>query len=491
MKERKENKKKNRNPPADSATMFCRCCTICVISKYSKGKTVDIEQDGSPCSDEPKSHHIGNHKADKLSETTADLHVNERLSMIENSKIDVRVLRQYSNTIINELDKDIVKESDTSKAQENPDFKHNLLAVVSQKQELETDTKSVDREIKNINTSDIYGTDYRVWKQQSGAENVKWDYSKELELPSSDLNKDDNDFHSNRNEQEALGFDYKQSHKRNHISFKQTKVQSCKAINIQMRRDPMISNITGYAFLPDSRVLLCDNTNDKIKVLNPSFELTGSVGLKDSPCDIALLNENTAVVTLPGKRQLQYLKVNPKLKKKHVIKLDMPCWAIDIVGEDIFITCHSICGGNGEVRVLDLKGKCKRRVNVQEDESGLFVQPDYLAVCRSSKNIYVSDAKTSVITCLRADGSVIYRFRDEGLTAPEGISIDADGNVIIVSEVTNNVQLVSEDGLKSHTLLTMPNGLNAPQSLGYRKTDNTLIIGCFLNTHILVIKLIN
>ena len=451
-----------------------------MVSKHSQGKTVDIKADGSPFSDEPKSNYEGSYKADKLSERIADL--NERLSIVENNEIDVQVLRQDSNTMISELDKAVVKDLDISKARENPDIKRNFSAAIAEIQKLETDTKSVNREMKNINTSDIYGTDFIVLKHLSGTDNLKWNYSKDSELPSSDSNKDDNDIHSNRNDTGYLGFDYK------HVSFPQAKVQSCKAINIQMQGDPMISNITGYAFLPDSRVLLCDNTNDKIKVLTPSFILAGSVGLKDSPCDIALLNENTAVVTLPRKMQMQYLKVNPKLKKKHVIKLDMPCWGIDIVGEEIYITCHNICGGNGEVRVLDLKGKCKRRI---KDGLDLFIQPDYLAVSRSSKSIYVSDAKTSVITCLRGDGSFIYRFRDEGFTAPAGISIDAEGNLVVVSEVTNTVQLVTADGLKSHTLFTMPNGLSAPQSIGYRKTDNMLIIGCFLNTNILVIKLMN
>ena len=80
---------------------------------------------------------------------------------------------------------------------------------------------------------------------------------------------------------------------------------------IRYNSDIYDPSICGCCFMENGDLVLCDTRNQLIK----TFSNTTSVFLPDCPFDVAALNDNTAVVTLPWLKKLQLITVLPRLQK--------------------------------------------------------------------------------------------------------------------------------------------------------------------------------
>lgn len=91
--------------------------------------------------------------------------------------------------------------------------------------------------------------------------------------------------------------------------FSRLKVENKSRVHIKLRDDINSPCILGCVVLPDGQVVLCDNKNNKLKLLSKAFTLKGSLTLTGSPWDISVVNDSTVIVTLPNMCQLQYIAV--------------------------------------------------------------------------------------------------------------------------------------------------------------------------------------
>ena len=73
-----------------------------------------------------------------------------------------------------------------------------------------------------------------------------------------------------------------------------------------------------------------DYFNNKIKLFSSTLDITDNLGLDSNPWDISAVDSNTAVVTLPGLKQLQFIQIIPSLKAGQTIQLDKRCWGVDV-----------------------------------------------------------------------------------------------------------------------------------------------------------------
>ena len=254
-----------------------------------------------------------------------------------------------------------------------------------------------------------------------------------------------------------------------------------KEINIKTPDDCQTAWITGCVFMPDGQLVLCDSNNRKIKLLDTSLDLQGSLDLPSGPWDISAVNDTTVIITLPEMQQLQYIEVVPGLKAGCVLQLDQMCYGVEVVDGDIYVTCHSehMHSGDGEVRVLGQDGNVRKRLGMNENRTFMFGRPDYVTVNARSNRIYVSDAEEYTVTCLMSDATVtcIYQYTDLELRWTGGMCVDDEDNIIICGVDSNNVHVVTTTGKKHSILLTFRDGIKKPCSVAYRREDSTMIIG--------------
>ena len=273
------------------------------------------------------------------------------------------------------------------------------------------------------------------------------------------------------------------------------KVQSRSRVNVKAGDDLFTPEILGCTVMTNGDAVLCDYSNGKIKLLNSSGVPTGNVELSSYPWDVSVLDQTSAIVTLPVNKQLQVVQVYPQLKPGRVIKLDTYCRAKDCYGVEVgkgelYVTCHNdTYPGVGEIRVLGLDGKVKRRLGVNQHGQYMFTAPDYITVNSSGEKIFVSDNVRDTVTCMSADGRVIYTYKDDSMRTPRGLLCDSEDNILVCGWRSNNVQVLTADGKRHCTLLTESDGLKYPHSIAYRDSDNTLLVGCDDNDHLLSFQL--
>ena len=78
-------------------------------------------------------------------------------------------------------------------------------------------------------------------------------------------------------------------------------------LNVKLTEDKEVPRISGCEFLSTGELLLYDHRNDQLKLLDYCLVVQSSLAL-DEPHDVSLLDGNTAGVTMPFKRKLQYVK---------------------------------------------------------------------------------------------------------------------------------------------------------------------------------------
>ena len=265
------------------------------------------------------------------------------------------------------------------------------------------------------------------------------------------------------------------------------KVHSRSEVNVTAGDDKETPWITGCTVTTNGDAILCDTLNNKIKLLNSSGVLTRNVELSSRPWDVSVLDQTSIIVTLPDKDQLQVVQVYPQLNRGRVIKLNETCWGVAVGKGELYVTCGDGFR-DGEITVLGLDGKVKRRLGVNQYGSCLFMTPDYITVNSSGEKIFVSDSNACTVTCMSVDGRVIYTYKDDSMRGTEGLLCDSEDNILVCGMWSNNVKVLTADGKRHCSLLTASDGLKEPWSIAYRDSDNTLLVGC-ASDHLLSFQL--
>ena len=258
------------------------------------------------------------------------------------------------------------------------------------------------------------------------------------------------------------------------------KVQSSSQHNILLGDNEFTPCVTGCCFMPRGVLVLCDHSKCKLKLLDRTFKLKDSLSLINKPWSLSAIDNSNVIVTLPVTKQLQYVQLVPHMKAGRVIQLDKTGWDVAVAGNEIYVACHN-GPGEGEVRVLDLSGNLKRQPGVNKDGSYQFQSPYYLTVSTTGKKIFVSDEKTSIISCMTPDGNIIYQYKDDDLRYPEALFVDAGDNIFVCGCYIRKVQVITADGRKYGTLISANDSLRDPYSIAFRESDNTLVVGCLSN----------
>ncbi|XP_052080363.1 E3 ubiquitin-protein ligase TRIM71-like [Mytilus californianus] len=91
--------------------------------------------------------------------------------------------------------------------------------------------------------------------------------------------------------------------------------------------------------------------------------------------------------------------------------------------------------------------------------------------------IYYTDKRDHSVVCCDRNGSRVWTFKDTSvLKNPRAITVDNDGNVFVVGELSSNVVIISNDGKLHRQILTKDDGLWEPCALFLDKQAGKLII---------------
>lgn len=252
--------------------------------------------------------------------------------------------------------------------------------------------------------------------------------------------------------------------------------------------------VTGSTFLQDGSLAVCDKHNRKVKLMDRQLFCKHELQLEGAPWDVAEVNANWIVTSLPFVKKLMFLHadIDEGLRKGRAIKTDRMCWGVAVSADDIFVSCHDN-PGHGKIHILDKRGHTKKIIDAEaEGSTYTFELPSYLAVSAAGDKIFVADGDLKrTITCInKKHGDIVYDYS----VTPFGYSkqsnmgqyqnpwsfkiiVDQDDYVLANVGDKDMIQVITDSGQKFKTLLRNTEELFGPHTMSYRECDATLIIG--------------
>ena len=400
-------------------------------------------------------------------------------SLRETCAKEIRTFREEVVKWLNKLEQTAMQELNDVAADEQEKLERDISTSTTTKQMLETDSKLIKDVMETSVTGEMFAADVKVTNRLKEYEQVLQDLYQEAKTPLMTFtrNKQMTDMLNQLDKLGNLTVDQIQTYKPKRKSYNDMKVESSSQVNIKLPDDKYNPCITGCEVLPNGQIILCDYNNDNLKLLHSSLTVKEVLDLQAQPWDVSVINNSSAIITLPFLKQLQYMQLEPSLKSGRVIQLDKQCWGIAVAGEDICVSLHNY-PGEGEIRILDMEGSLKRRIGVNPGGSFMFTLPYHLTQSAATGKIYVSDRGTHTVTCLMSDSSTVYQYKGKDLKWPRGVCVDDEENIIVCCGRSNNVHIVTASGRKHGCLLTSVDRIRFPASVAYRHADDTLIIGC-------------
>ena len=469
-------------------------CSSCQSIKHHKCTTMSIQQKSSGYTS--SSLNLILTKTQSLKDAYEQLkkECQENESELERSKDackeEIQAFRKEIGEIVNTLEENMLTELDQCVTKHRQRLDQHIKTLTAAIQMLDQEHTSLEKARKDGNKESMFIAETRVSAnlrnyQARLDELEKNHFSTQLTFkrnaPLDDLQKC----------VDALGT-IKVLKKKVQISQKMLflghQIQQIRKANVRLAQDKCDPEITGCVFMPNGHFVACDDINCTIKLFDSSLSYKDCLEMESNPRDVSVVDENTVIVTIPPKEQLQYIHIKPKLKHGKIIQLDKWCWGVDVYLQDIYVSFHN----PGEVRVLDKQGNLKRRLGVGKEGSRSFSDPDHVTVSNAGDKIYVSDKGNKSVTCMETDGSIIYQYKDSSLKKPGGLIFDDGGNVIVCDRYSSNICVIGSDG-KKHSILSLSGQKESiqPMSVAYRRSDNTLVVGCDGCDHLLVCQLMN
>ena len=416
----------------------------------------------------------------------------------EECKKKVKDFRASIDAILDNLEKKVTDEVDEYDIEQSRHIDQNITVLTTGLQMLDADKKELEDAKTNGNKAMMFTADVQVSKSLKEYEAMLADLENDVSEPtlSFEGNKKLEDFLTDiaslgklnlKGTDKSLPPSASRGNQSIKKVFFEKKATLHTKVCVRSSDDSERPWISGCTFMPSGHSVLCDANNKNIKLLDKALVLREHLKLCSAPWDVSVVDDNNVIITLPYTEQLQYIQVFPQLKTGRTIQQDKTCDGIAVFGDEIYTTqCDGL--SRGEVQVLDLNGNRKRKLQTNVK----FYSPYYITVSRSGKKIFVSGgyAGTASVTCMTTDGNLVYQYKDTEMRYSMGMYVDAEDNTLVCDWNFNTVQVITADGKKYGILLSPSDGIHWPYSIAYRETDDTLLVGCDIQEHISIYKLV-
>ena len=469
-------------------TSYCEthnevACTTCKSVKHRKCYVTTLKDKGATYKISNIQNLIQNTQTleDEIKQFLQDRDADvERIeSMLETTRKKIKGFRREFEAFFDRLENNTLSKLKELAKSMRHDAEQHIPTCTTTLKSLGDDLKMLDEASKCSNTEMMFAADVKVSKRLSELQSMMKDFQDEVKTPflHFEENKKLLDVKQNVTTLGTLRVSESQKSKIETSNFLKMNVQNSRDVQIKLPSDKETPWITGFTFMEDGQLLVCDYDNNNIKLLNSKFDITDSLGLASWPRDISVIDSARAIVTLPGNKQLHFIDIVPSLKAGKQIQLDKRCLGVDVVRDDIYVICHDN-PGNAEIRVFDENGTFIRKIPDVNNNLSSLRCPHYIAVNTTSSKIYVSDCSTNTVRCISVDGSLVFNYKHDDLRAPRTVIPDEEGNILVCGHNPCDIHAVTSTG-QHHSVLYTVEGRrdNRCLSLNYRQTDRTLVIG--------------
>ena len=277
---------------------------------------------------------IGSYKQDRVS------NCNKLDNYKQECKKEITTFRREINKILDKMEEEILKILDKTANQKQQVIEKQIADIVALLQALDTDLDIVDNANKTNRDEIMFSANVKLSKSLAKYEKLIKDIMNGMQHPQlkfqqnkklADMLKSGEGFGSIKPSETGSS-----QQDLDHVVILDMKMKSRKEVNIKLPNDDERPFITGCTFLSNGRILLCDNWNQRVKLLDNDMSIKKSRKLSETPWNVAAVDENQAIVTFDSSNDFQYIYTYPDLKLGKKIKLLEKCYGLQIVSDGIY-----------------------------------------------------------------------------------------------------------------------------------------------------------
>ena len=243
-------------------------------------------------------------------------------------------------------------------------------------------------------------------------------------------------------------------------------------VNVYFEDDEEVAFVTGVEFMPDEQLVIVDEKNRCAKLFNVKMQPVTRLKLTSSPRDITSVGNNSAAVTLPHEKTIQFVHVGKTMEPKKRVQVDTECSGITFYENELFIT--SGFAADREIQILSIDGKLRKRM-----KPGIvdLRYPLYIVVEPRMKIMFVSDYNHGIVG-MDMRGFVKFKCQETDIhNYYKGITLSNHGHLYVCTWQMNGVSRVHTDGRGLETIIPMPEkGGLKPYAIGYSKRSKTVVV---------------
>ncbi|XP_021380337.1 probable E3 ubiquitin-protein ligase MID2 isoform X2 [Mizuhopecten yessoensis] len=237
----------------------------------------------------------------------------------------------------------------------------------------------------------------------------------------------------------------------------QCKVKEIRKMNIQCPSDQFECVARGVVYFPDGRIVVGDESNEKIKLINDAGDVVDELKLDGNPWDLCMVDNTTVAAAIERPGGIRVVTVTPsKLILSSVINTNTRYYGITYRDDEFIVTTGSeVCSVKKDGTTKTLYRYTDRVYALSHDskDGQLFIahntyRTGSTAIGRlSTDNKYTDVLKFGVVKC------------------PYGVDVDVKGNVYVCGCTSNNVVQMSGDGTNVRELITAADGITLPLAI--------------------------
>jgi DNA-binding beta-propeller fold protein YncE len=213
-------------------------------------------------------------------------------------------------------------------------------------------------------------------------------------------------------------------------------------------------------------------THRKLKLFNKEYKWLGEKVLSAKPYDVLVIDGNEVAVSLPSDKKIQIYQVRENdCLCISTIQTGAKCWGIGFANKKFAVCCYSQppC-----IKMMSQDGRELKVICKDPAGHDLLSFPDYIAMDKSGKNLYVTDKYRRSVIAITSSGEKRWEFQDEDtLKNPKGIAV-LGTRVYVAGNKSHNVLLMTTDGDVIGNIIS--DGISYPHKISLHSDGDYLMV---------------
>ena len=214
------------------------------------------------------------------------------------------------------------------------------------------------------------------------------------------------------------------------------------------QKEAFFCNVTSSVVLADGRVVLCDDSNSKLKMMNPKLEFMFELDLDSNPLNLAQVSDKRLAVSIPGLRQVVFVDICPKeFQLSGSIKTRRDCWGVEVLDNVVIVTT----GRDGHsVIMYDMEGTEVNSFLLTAHADENIRCPVAVTADRKKRHLYITCTggawSKGCVVKVDLQGTLLQVFNDPEIDTPRTCTLDKHGKLYICALESSTVYQISPSG---------------------------------------------